>query len=657
MREINLGQDEPELQDSTVSSLRLELLPAEILINIFSNLNEQDLNTLKTVSNHFNSLITDEELWKNLLISKINSTNFPSFANSKKYSIEYMERYKGLNQWKHNRAVKTKYVISPTRPYVPQQSRIEKLIFEYPRCACYNDGVITLVHLQSRRSKQRLTYIPCTTPQGCSTMHFNINAAVFGRFDGRVFGKLLSNKSYLTPVMEFNSRHSSCVTAITTSNLNDSNNYDWCVSGSENGEVFWWCETKLIKSTKVSDTPILKIFFNKDYTIVVNHEDCFVFHSMELVNTIKLPQELINERMHFAEIDFGIKNVILASLNNLFMISFNSNDNSFGYIKKLNVSNTYGSSISKISIDESTALREQDMSLAGGDGCYMAVLLSNNQLLIINTRLHFGSSLKVQKLLDFESDHIFTFELTNLVLVVALSSCLRIIDPTDGELIKIVQKTDKYPEFLEISQGKMIIGSGNSLHYLTYINDNDDGKRKTRTGTGGKTRSNKWNETLNSQLEIYDEQEESLAQQRRQNERLLQIYGGHTTNDEDVDEELQLRIALLESQDNQDSTATSTQNIGTEDDDEEFRRILEESQRQAEIDQRRTPVSHEDDDDEELRRALEQSRLEQQEPEQRATTGPETNGIGNTVSNNNNSQMSMDEELQLAIALSLSELQ
>lgn len=662
MKEIIFESDEVQ----TEPKVTLQSLPSEVLINIFSCLDESDLFVLQGLCKRFDNLINDEELWKNLFVSRIHSLSFPSFSKSTKYSTEYVERRKGINQWKHNRAVKTKYVVSPQRNHHLEQTQIENLVFHYPRCACYNDGIITLVQLQSKRQKQRLTYIPCTTPQGCSTMDFNINAAVFGRFDGRVFGKLLSNKSYLTPVTEFNDRHTTCVTAIATSKLNDATKEDWCVSGSENGEIIWWCETKLVKRLKISTKVILKLALYKTWTIAIDEDNFYIINEMSTVHSLPLPEALLHDRnqIHFFKIDFGGELIVISSIKELFVISFNPTKD-FGFTKSISFEEA---TISDIFLDDATSLMEQDTSLTGGDGCYLAVLTNDNKITIINIRSTSGNALKMHTQIDFEGK-IFTCQLTNLVLVCAMENILQIVDPTTGLLVKTVQKTDKFPQFLRISQGRMIVGSGNTLHYLQYISDNMllDGKHGGGSHNGGKSRSNKW-KALSSEMQVYNEEERITEERERENERLLRIYGGDLEDDED--EDLQLRIALIESERQQEEQVSANLELSEE---EQLRRAIEESQRVHELESNSTnPI--EEDEDEEFRRILEQSRLEESlsrnngqrrglshlmDSEASSTTGSTENAGGQQQNQQLNASSTAsvdDEELQLAIALSLSEL-
>ncbi|SCW03265.1 LAFE_0G06634g1_1 [Lachancea fermentati] len=633
------------------NTLKFQELPTEILIHIFSYLDEKDFYALQESCKQFAQIINDEELWKNLFMSRIHTRLFPSFSRSSKYSIEYVERNRGLSEWRHNRAVKTKYTVATQNIH----NQLEKVVFEYPRCACYSDGVIMLVQLYSKRRKDRLTYMPCTTPQGCSTMHFNINAAVFGRYDGRVFGKLLTSKSYLSPVTEFNNMHSSPVTAITTAALEDSSE-DWCVSGCEAGQVIWWCGTKQRKALQLSKKPILRLALHKEMTVVLDLNKIYIIQNMENISTLDVPADLqlSSAQIQFFKVDFGGKLLILADTSRLYVMSINS-DQDFGFTRSLHFPN----SIQNVFIDEATTKKTQDSMVAGGDGCYVGILTRDNSVMTINIRTP-GSSLRIQTKLTFQ-DEVHACQVNNLVLVCAFSGTLGIFDAANGAELRVVRKTEKFPQFLDISHGRMIIGSGNVLHYLQYA-DSDVVNRKPNSSQRNK--SIKWNEVLHSQLDIYEEDERSRQESLSRANLLREKFVGDLD-----DEELQLKIALMESE----SLATEQVEVN---EDELLRRAIEESRLSFEGNQ-----LIEDEPDEALLLALRQSQEEEerrrtarraerrmaplgefQTPDMSVSSQVEVDTSFNEVSTENTfltgqyGHLNHDEEMELARALSLSEL-
>ena len=641
------------MSENSSNGRSLQHLPTEILINVLSYLDEKDLYAVQATCIHFRDIVNDEELWKNLFASWINSRLFPSFSRSSKFSVEYVQRNHGLHEWRHNRGVKTRYTVATQNQY----NQLEHMVFEYPRCACYSDGVIILVQLHSRRRKDRLTYMPCTTPHGCSTMHFNINAAVFGRFDGRVFGKLLTNKSHLCPVTEFNAIHRSGVTAITTAALEDSSQ-DWCVSGCESGQVIWWCEAKMCKTMQVSSEPILRLALHKNLTVIMDPHQIYIVDKMETVSILDIPPGLQKSmaQIQFFKVDFGGKHLILGNPWEIFVISINTQKD-FGFTRSIQ----FTSNIQNVFIDDVTAKRTQDSSVAGGDGCFMGVLTEDNTVHAINIRTP-GSTLRIQTKLTFQ-DEVHAVQINNLVLVCAFSGTIGIFDAASGAELRVIRKTEKIPQFLGISHGRMIVGSGNVLHFLQYT---DLETKQKKSGSASSTRSTKWNEVLHSQLDIYNEDENNRAEEQRRTQKLRQKFMGDLD-----DEEIQLRIALLESE----AASLNEQKRAMEQDstdvDEDLLRAIEESRLSFET----MHASEEQEEDLELLRAIQQSRIEEesrnvaQRPRRRDgplgefassdelwSSGQARHNTRDPRTPSSDANGSIDDDLAFAQALSMSEL-
>lgn len=209
----------------------------------------------------------------------------------------------------------------------------------------------------------------------------------------------------------------------------------------------------------------------------------------------------------------------------------------------------------------------------------------------------------------------------------------------------------------------MIVSSGNTIHYLQYIPDEDDQSESHKKSHGSsRLRSNKWNETLHSEMEMYNEKLKQEEERELENARLMEAYGGDMDGD---DEELQLKIALLESQNLNSQSAEGTDDNAradptTEEEDEALRAAIEESLRMQRLQEEvRTAVSMEDD--EEFLRAVEQSSRDDEERRTRRGQRRTLTDLGHnepTTEETSNVQHGdiNDEELQLAIALSLSEI-
>ncbi|CDO92491.1 unnamed protein product [Kluyveromyces dobzhanskii CBS 2104] len=516
-----------------MSPVSFASLPVEVLINIFSHLDESDFQSLQQTCKFFDRIVHDGELWKNLFLQRNGTLWFPSFSRSSLYSIEYIKRNTALNQWRHNRATKTKYSI--THDVTQQPQDISSVVFDFPRCACYNEGMVTFLQLQTKRRKDRVAYIPCTTPHGTSARHFNVNAVVFGRYDGRVFGKLLTNKSYLSPVTEFDDRHHSAITAIVTTAYEDSQD-DVCISGDESGEVIWWRNTQKRSQLKISSHPIASLHVHKDVTIAIDLETIYLIKSEVEIHSISLRNKI---RTDFAackatKVDFGGKSIIVATLFQVFVISIDIGKD-FGSTKVFN----FAHPIQQLSLDEATAKRERDPTLAGRDGCYVAVLTEDSTVSTINVRIP-GSELKCQSKLSFHEDWV-TCQVNNLVLVCAFSGMIGVYDVLTGNEIRVIQNSETYPEFLNISHGQILVGKGSTLFYYQYVAFDDHTKKKKG---GNRARSNKWNEHLQQQLKMYDDEEQKRITDHKYMTKLKKKFVGDVD-----DEEIQLQIALMESKD------------------------------------------------------------------------------------------------------------
>ncbi|QEU59770.1 Ufo1 [Kluyveromyces lactis] len=635
----------------------LSSLPVEVLVNIFSHLDDSDFRSLEQTCKLFDRIVHDEELWKNLFLQRHNTLWFPSFSRSNLYSMEYIKRNMALNEWRHNRATKTKYTITHDVSQQPQD--ISRVVFDFPRCACYNEGMVTFLQLQTKRKKDRVAYIQCTTPHGTSARHFNINAVVFGRYDGRVFGKLLTNKSYLSPVTEFDDRHYSAVTAIVTTAYQDSPD-DVCVSGDESGEVIWWRNTQKEKKMKISSHPIADLHVHKNTTIAIDLENIYVIKSKEEVHSIDLIAKIGTDfsDCKVTKVDFGGRNIVVATLFEIYVISIDIGKD-FGRTRPM----YFLSAIQEISIDEATAKKERDLSLAGVDGCYIVVLTENKDVSTINIRMP-GVDLECQSTVSLHESWV-TCQINNLVFVCAFSGMIGVYDVMTGNEIRVIRNSEHYPEFLNISHGQILVGKESTLYYYQYVSIGDHSKKKRG---GNRARSNKWNENLQQQLKMYDDEEQKRITDRNYMDKLKKKFVGDID-----DEEVQFQIALMESKGlssqlsslnpedhllgSQESNTTANQFIDDDEIDVDFLKALQDSktqERRAEKRRERTQktpigtldhvyeresVSDTESLDEETRRQIELI------DELHASTAHNIQGSEEN-----------DEELALAIALSLSNM-
>lgn len=624
----------------------LSSLPPEILFRILSHLDEADLHTLQQLSRNLNRLIGAEELWKYLLRAQLGARQFPSASRSPSFHTEFNKRRDTAHKWRHARIVRTKYAVGagPQADAIApaaQTSSAERLVFDYPRCAAYQDGTVVLLHLQgARRSRQRLTYIPCTTPHGCSTMDFTIGAVVFGRFDGRVFGKLLSSRAYLTPVTEFGARHSAAVTCIaarrqppgTDGETATLPTFD-CVSGSEDGELLWWRDTKCIGRCKVATGALWRLQYWRDCTLALDDSRAYVVDTREMKHAFSCALPVAAPALIHVAVDWGNSTLVLVTRTNVYVIPFNFTEGFGTPLEPFALPE--GQTITLFTMDTDTSLRPRERDLAGSDGCYAAVLTSQNEVIVVDIRSSTMQMAPVSR--HTFPDPVAVLALTPSCLFAAQANSIEVHDAATGATLKVLQRTDPQPQFLRVSQGRIVTGSGTTLHLLETMRSSHGDEHGSGKSRGGSRRSHKWVESVDAQLDAFAEDEQHRSDRRAENDRLIQEYGGDVVvsagegarlqmqrGDDMDDEDVQLRIALLESE------AASVDADASGEHDAE----LEEAIRQSQGGNSSHETSHEYDA--ELEEAIRQS--------QSANAPPPP-------------AMSEDEEMQLALALSLSELQ
>ncbi|KAH3685202.1 hypothetical protein WICPIJ_003831, partial [Wickerhamomyces pijperi] len=201
-------------------------LPIELQLQIFQNLHIQDLHTLSQTCHTLHKLINNDELWKRLFQKKYQTTRFSSFSRSHKFAIELLKRDDNLKVWKRG--------ISVNRNSPVQVSGVHDIQLNYPRLTMLTDqGTIKALALDKFKSKTKIDYeVPVTSMNGCTSFQLGEKYGIFGRFDGRLFLKVLgpSKTAFVTSVVKFDKDHQSAVTCVYCDELNGV-----VYSGDENG--------------------------------------------------------------------------------------------------------------------------------------------------------------------------------------------------------------------------------------------------------------------------------------------------------------------------------------------------------------------------------------------------------------------------------------
>ncbi|ODV96646.1 hypothetical protein PACTADRAFT_1233 [Pachysolen tannophilus NRRL Y-2460] len=385
---------------SSSSSSSFSNLPPELLINIFSYLDPYTLDILGYVCSNWNSIVNNNELWKETFKKRNGTIQFSSITRSKNWRNEYILREDIIKKWRKGTSFHQNYFIhNSLLTDAATDFQGDKIVL-----FSKNSGDVNLCSLKTGKNE---AVIPATSPSGTTCYDLNKNCIIFGRWDGKVYAKLFSSKSYLTSLTLFEGgNHLNRVTSITSNKfqLSGKPGVVGAISGDEEGELIFW-DLKmgnLISKLKVSNVSIVNIESNfKDITIVRDSEGTLYIIHKDLINyeqdthpiikTIETKTHLmpddqtivpLNQSTSTMVIDFGGKNIILSKVNELIIYSYN--ESSFNVLKNYKLKNSKDE-IFKICIDGNYT-KEYDSKIAGNDGCLIGLLLRSGRVLILNCR-------------------------------------------------------------------------------------------------------------------------------------------------------------------------------------------------------------------------------------------------------------------------------
>lgn len=350
-----------DLVSSEAAPANFLKLPVEIIIQILSYLDVGDLYNIAETCQALNHIINDEELWKNLFIKRFHTNHFSSVSKSYKFSVELFERIEIIHCWKKSTGTHRIFTIDAMS--------IEKVILDYPKLLSFSDrGDINIASLDRGKTD---TSIPMTTPTGCTSYSFNTYASVFGRIDGKIYGKLLATKSYLSSITEFNKTHEGMVTAIHNDDLK-------CYSGDEKGTIFTWSlkTGEFLKEYKVSNDAVMKIQGYNDLIVGLDSKHIHIIEN-DVIRSIPY-----SGGADFFEVDFSGGIVIVGNVQELSMYSYHRS--SFGRLTKLSVGDR--DEIWKIGLEKKTYSSSRDLKIAGYDGCNLGVVTRLGRVMSYNIR-------------------------------------------------------------------------------------------------------------------------------------------------------------------------------------------------------------------------------------------------------------------------------
>lgn len=658
MNKDRLGNDINE-GDTREGMLNMNIndLPQEMLVEIFSNLELVQLNSLRLVCKYWNVTVSDNSIWEKSFRAKFSNDDvFPSFASTSSWIVEYLSRIQTLKRWKKAVALHMNYQML-NEVYVGD-NEYNLTNFRADRFLAYSriNNNITICSLRNGRNQ---TFIPGNY-YSIKSFAVNWSYLVFGTNDGGLYHKNLmtstsssSSRSSLKELISNEYHPGNEVISHIQLNLDFDRHRDRLdiVTGSSTGVIRGFnLNGSLLNIIELNDQVIkIECDFKKHIVVVCPSKIIIINFSDFQVRQINL--EFLIEDNFLINFDLPDNNVIIGFDNKIRIINYTHPSNEF--IKKLDLNED----IKFGKIQGHNKKINRNVGLIGKDGLFHALVLKDESIVIINVReeeetltfRRFQTEFKYKNLSSLiqNENQVNSIELNSSVIIVGgFNGYANVHDIFTGKFLR--ECSIKYPKrYLHMFQYKIpvreiklnencqitngVIICGDVVQYFqfgedidTNNNKNNDSKKKLNVTSNDKKYNKK---VIKSQLEDYDIEEYN----KFKTDSMFDKYNG---NDNTSEDELTLAIALSEST----TTGPEHNNYNSSND--------------------TTKNSDEDEDeDEQLKKALEISKNQDDTNSLSISAGTDrTDNITTTTNNNNNNNNNDDDDQELTRALELSQM-
>lgn len=352
----------------------MDTLPPELLISIFCHLDLWTLDqVVPRVCRRWNHVVSDQELWRHAFETLFHTLSFHPLVKSS-WRNEYIDRLNLLQRWRKNSSLHKSYFVS--------NDFLSHLLLDFSNDKLVllsdNSGTVNITHLPTGKQQ---SLIPVFSPTVTCCHSLSLSSLVTGTFEGVLYVKLLSTRSYTENVIELqNSPHISAITAILSSDtLSGIPGVATCISGDVSGLVTLWDlhSFKSISTIKF-DSAVQAILSNfKDVLIVKEHHQINIVH-INLLNPGSHQVQSIPSIAGKIICDYGSEQIIVYDEEQLIVYSYK--DQTKKHFTPLS------GQISHVLIDDNCN-RSIDHSVAtvGRSGCLIAVVV-HDRVVVFNIR-------------------------------------------------------------------------------------------------------------------------------------------------------------------------------------------------------------------------------------------------------------------------------
>lgn len=653
--DIHSKEERPEARRQN-QLMKLNDLPAEVIVEIFGNLELVQLNSLRLVCRYWNQIVSDKTIWEKSFRNKFgNEEVFPSFAHTNNWIIEYLSRLNNLKRWKKSIAKHINYQIVNEVYLGDNEYSLADFASDKLLTYCKINNNITICSLHNGRNQ---TFIPGNN-YTINSYGINWRFLVFSTTEGGLFIKNLitststGSRSSVTEVIS-NLQGSTNNELINRIDLNltfdkHKQRADIVTSSTLGIIRLYNLSGSLLHLLQVN-RPIVTLKANFQSEIVVITRGIIYiidFNTFEVIHQVSEELLATIDYKPIIDYDFEYGNIIINYLDRVRVISYHNQGESEGSIRELNLSKLI--KLGKLQQVSPNKPSSKNNNFIGKDGLFYANVLEDNEVIIWNVReaekqikirCKFYSDFKYKQMSSIIQDEtgINAMTLNSSVIVLGgYNGYCNIHDIFTGKFLR--ESSVKFPKkFSYMFQYKIpvreillneycyktngVIMCGDLIQYFQFgdINDmtslgengnNNQEKRKKLNVVDNNKKNTK--KSIKDQLDDYDLEE-------YQNHQLGEMFDKYNGADLTSEDELTMAIALSES-----SHTKSAE-------DEELEKILELSRQQVEPPQepqepRREPqvaqsqiesqlhlqpeMAAKNQEEEELRRVMELSLIDQ----------------------------------------------
>ncbi|VEU21822.1 DEKNAAC102526 [Brettanomyces naardenensis] len=181
-------------REKTISHIAFTDLPTELLIQIFSHLDPASLRRIALVCRSWNKLASDNAVWCQIFQARFHrvGATFSSLARTPAWRTELIYRESLVKTWRRGRSTRRTYSLAQglaqTSNLFADFARDRLVAFDA------NSGRLLGCHLDSGHGASAAL---CAIPGGTTAYAAGPHFLLFGRWDGSVYGSLVDHRNIL----------------------------------------------------------------------------------------------------------------------------------------------------------------------------------------------------------------------------------------------------------------------------------------------------------------------------------------------------------------------------------------------------------------------------------------------------------------------------